>query len=171
MTKTKGRERARNIDMDNETPTPKATKTARKGGVQIEDAIEAAQKEMRSLAIEAYTANLAKNAASKREEKARGALLGLMKAHKIKNKIFENVVIGDDEATATSITLEADVNRPENEKANVLALYKAVPADTFLQIVSASKEAIVKLAGQAVFEQVKTLVEGEERVVVKTLKA
>ena len=133
--------------------------------LDLGDAAKQIEIKMRELAQAAYTANRAKNAASKAEEKARGELLALMKHHKLQNKIFEGVTV-----EGALVNLEADIKRSERETADVLALAQKVDKDTFMQIVKAGKQDVIDLAGLAVFEQVKKVSIGEENVTVKPVK-
>lgn len=134
--------------------------------VEVEDAAVTLQKKMRQLAIDAYVANQAQNHAKKAYDKARGEVLGMMKSLNLKSKIFEDCQMPD----GRTITLEAEVARPEQDKADVMALYNLVEKDLFLQMVSASKKNVEALAGTAVFNQVKVTSEGEENVTIKPMK-
>jgi len=120
---------------------------------------------LEKLIVSVYRANLANNEAEKAYKKARAELLGLMKDKKLKRKLVEYT-----DAKGCIVTLIAGVEAPESDKADIKKLYKIVGMETFMKIVSATKTAIVDIAGAAVFEQVKTTVIGAENVSVKPLK-
>lgn len=120
------------------------------------------------LMIEVYRLNLEQNKAKKAYEVKRGELLGKMKAAKLKRKTAENVIIY--EGGNDTVNLEAIVDSPKSFKASVDKLSKLVDPQTFLTIVSATKDAIVTFAGAAVFEQCKEEHTGEENVSVKLIK-
>lgn len=148
MAKTKVRDRTRALDL-NETIT----------GTKSDGLAE--------LALKTFQANLAQNKAQKEYKELRKELLGKMKAAKLTKKVFEMIELVPG---GERVTLEAVVAAPEHEKANVRKLVKLVDPQTFLNIVSATKDAIVTLAGEAVFQQCKEPVTGEENVSVKLLK-
>ncbi len=148
------------------------TKTNRRA-VDMGEAVQNLEKELRELAIETYKFNIMQNAAKKIYDKKRGLLLAQMKNMKLKSKIFNDVEISetiDGKVVTKKLNLEALVDRPEQEKADIFALHKLVDDELFLQIVSATKKSVVDLAGTAVFEQIKVTSEGEENVSVKPLK-
>lgn len=120
-----------------------------------------------ALVVEVYKLNLAQNAAKREYDKKRKELLGKMKAAKVMKKVFSGI---STEEGAQPISLEAKVATPTMEKADVTRLSKLVDSETFLTIVSATKEAIVTFAGTAVFEQCKTEVQGTENVSVSVFK-
>ncbi len=140
------------------------TKTNRRA-VDMGQAVDNVEAELREMAIAAYKLNIMQNAAKKAYDKKRGELLAQMKNMKLKSKIFNNVDID-----GHMVNLEASVDRPQQEKADIFALAKLVDNELFLQIVSATKKAVVDLAGTAVFEQIKVTSEGDENVSVKPLK-
>lgn len=124
------------------------------------------------LAVETFKLNLVQNKAKRDYEKKRAELLGAMKKAKLTDKIFTGVSLhetkpGEDEVL---VALKAEVKTPINEKANVRKLQKLVDAETFLTMVSATKDAIVTFAGLAVFEQCKEEVTGTENVSVSLYK-
>lgn len=138
--------------------------------LEIESTPKSIADQLRTLAIEAFVANLQQNEAKRRYEKLRGELLGQMKAMKLKSKIFNDVELKDAEGNVKKVNIEAVVSAPEREKADVQALSKLVDTDTFMSIVSATKTDVVNIAGNAVFEQIKVVSEGEENVTIKPLK-
>ncbi len=142
-----------------------AAKPKTKRALDLGAAVDEVNKKLRELAIKAHAANVAKNAAEKDEKQARGELLGMMKNLKLKSKIFEGVETG-----GKTISLEATIARSARETTDILALAQLVEKDLFMQIVKANKGDVIELAGEAVFQQVKKVSEGEENVTVKPLK-
>lgn len=132
-----------------------------------ESASASKEKGLLSLAVEVYKLNLAQNEAKRAYDKKRAELRGAMKTSKTSEKVFSGVRVSPD---SSPITLEAKVETPINEKANIRKLVKLVDGDTFLNIVAATKTAIVELAGLAVFEQCKEESPGTQNVSVKLLK-
>lgn len=120
------------------------------------------------LIIETYKLNQAQNKAKRDYDKKRKELLGQMKKFKLARKVAD-MIIGEGEGAET-VALEAKVETPTREVADVRKLSKLVDPDTFLNIISASKEAITTFAGLAVFEQCKVETDGTENVSVKPLK-
>lgn len=147
----------------------KQTKRPRDRSIELEEDTSAAVAKdtaLLKLIVEVFQANLAQNRAKKEYDTKRKELLAKMKNEKHTTK---KVTVVDSEGT-DPVTLVATVATPINEKASVKKLRDKVDEDTFLLIVSATKEAIVKFAGSAVFEQCKESVDGTENVSVSLLK-
>lgn len=144
--------------------TEKKVRT-RERSIDLGDADLAANEKLEQLIVSVYQANLAKNKAENDYKKKRAELLGLMKDRKLQDKLVEFT-----DTSGKAMTLRSLVETATAEKADVQKLYGIVGLETFMRIVSATKTAIVDLAGAAVFEQVKQTVVGEENVSVKPYK-
>jgi ATP-dependent protease HslVU (ClpYQ) ATPase subunit len=137
----------------------------RERSIDLGDADLTANEKLEQLIVSVYQANLAKNKAENDYKKKRAELLGVMKDRKLQDKLVEFT-----DASGKVMTLQSLVETGTSEKADVQKLYGIVGLETFMKIVSATKTAIVDLAGAAVFEQVKQTVVGEENVSVKPYK-
>lgn len=140
---------------------------ARTRQIEVTDEKENALAIMKDLAYGFYVENKKANEHAKAAKKARAALLAKMKDAKLTKKVF-SFAKRENEA---AFSLEAVVETPKSDKANVQKLFKILgDQELFLKIVSASKGAIVEFCGEAVFTQVKEEVEGEENVSVSLVK-
>lgn len=119
------------------------------------------------LIIEVYKAKLEQNRTKNAYEKKRKELLGKMTAAKLPSKILEAIEI---EPGKDRVTLKAEVATPQHEKADIRKLVKLVDSETFMNIVSATKDAILTFAGEAVFQQCKRIENGTENVSVDLVK-
>ena len=115
---------------------------------------------LRALVHSVYAANKEKNYQSGIENRARKELLAQMTEGEI--ELFETSHQG--------ITLVATVEEPVSYVCDVAKLKGMVDAETFLAIVSATKEAVTRLAGTAVYESCAKETKGEARAVVKAKK-
>ncbi len=121
--------------------------------------------EIKQLATTAYRHNLLANAEGNAYKKARISLYALMKKHSRKTFTFSDVNTKGD-----TIKLEASISTPESEKIDVTKLRALVSDEVFMKIVSASKEAVTKLVGDAVVRQCVFMATGEENVSIKPIK-
>lgn len=120
---------------------------------------------LRRMIVSVFMAKKSANTAKSDYDKQRKELLGFMKNNKISKEVVEGA-----EINGMQVSLQAELETPVSEKADIEKLYKLIGHEAFMKIAKVGKGDVEAVAGKAVWEQVKSVSEGEENVTVDNLK-
>lgn len=138
-----------------------ARKRTRKTRAIATEQANAKEDSMRQLAAEFFRENKAMNAAKSKAEKARKALYKMMKDNNLKTLSFDTSIDGK------TVSLDATISTPSGTAMDVAKLYKTLPFDEFISIVTASAKSVGDKAGKEIVAQVSVSTTGTENVSVK----